>query len=63
MADTYANLIYSLVDSVVSSFLRVLGRRKILPEDRFYGRYLRVGSERVLYPSLVLARRYVVRVL
>ena len=63
MADAYADLVYSLVDSVVSSFLYVLGRHKILPEDRFYGYYLRIGSKHVLYLSLVLARRYVVRVL
>ena len=63
MADAYTDLVYSLVDSVVSSFLYVLGRHKILPEDRFYGRRLYIGSKRVLYPSLVLAHRYIVRVL
>ena len=63
LVDTRANLVYSLVDSVVDPFLRVLGRSKVPPKDCLYSYYLSVNSERVLYSPSVLAYGYVVRVL
>ena len=55
-------LVYSLVDSIVDSFLYVLGRSEILPKDRLYSYCLSVYSEYVLYSSSVLTYRYVIRV-
>ena len=62
LVDTRASLVYSLVDSIIDPFLYVLGRSEILPEDCLYSYYLSVYSERVLYLSLVLTYRYIVRV-
>ena len=63
LIDARANLVYSLVNSIVDPFLYVLGRGKILPKDRLYSYRLSVNSERVLYSPLIPARGRVVRVL
>jgi hypothetical protein len=62
LIDLYPDLVYGLIDSVVDPFLRVLGRVKVLPKDRFGNCCLYATLDGVIYP-LLLIRRYVVRVL
>jgi len=59
LIDLYLDLVYSLVDSVIDPFLYVLGRVKVLPEDRFGNRCLYATADGVIY-LLLLIRRYVV---
>ena len=63
LVDARANLVYSLVDSIVDPFLRVLGRGKIPPKDCLHSYRLSINSERVPYLPLIPARGRVARVL
>jgi hypothetical protein len=59
LIDLCLDPIYSLVNSVVDPLLYVLGRVKVLPEDRFGNRYLYVTADGIVY-LLLLIRRYIV---
>ena len=62
MIDLRPDLVYSLINSIVDSFLYILGRVKVLPKDRFGNCCLYTTPDGVIYP-LLLIHRYIVRAL
>ena len=59
MIDLRLDLVYSLVNSIVNPLLYILGRVKVLPEDRFGNRYLYATADSIIY-LLLLIRRYII---